>query len=196
MASPPSAAIRRHRPAVVVALSPAVVVAPSSCGRRRPAVIVLRSSSLLRAALVVTLRRRPAASSPRCTVALPLPSPCSSAALLSGRPAYQAAISCIAFSLLRRRLALQSPCPCRRPAPLPPCYPTVLPIKPPSAALPSAAISPPAYQPPSAALLSALLSGRLLPAVTSYCRRLARPPPCRQVPPLLSTYPIAAGSAS
>ena len=61
--------------------------------------------------------------------------------LLSGRPAYQATISCIAFSPLRHYLTLQSPCPCRRPAYLPPCYPAgyCLLSRPTAAALPSSA---------------------------------------------------------
>ena len=159
-----------------------------SSSLHRPAVIVLRSSSLRRPALVVALRRRPTAPSPCCTVALPLPSPCSSAALLSGRPTYQAAISRIAFSLLRRRLAVQSPCPCRRPAPLPPCYPAVLPIKPPSAALPSAAISRIAFGRHQSSCLSAAIS-RL--AIRPSCLSSPCYPPCYPA----SYYPLSRPTA-
>ena len=127
-----------------------VVVAPSSCGRRRPAVIILRSSSLLRPALVVTLHRRPAAPSPRCTVAL-----------------------------LRRRLVVPSPCPCRRPAHLPPCYLAVLPIKPPSAALPSACCTV-ALLCSRPALAVALLLCRL--AIRPSCLSSRHQPHCLQPP--------------
>ena len=120
----------RRRPAVVVAPSPcssAVTLrrrhaTSSPCCAvvsllHRPAHLPVRPYHRPARCIVASLYcHRPAhlpAIRPYCRLAiwpyrhLAVLSPCSSAvSLLSGRPAYQATISCIAFSPLRHRLAL------------------------------------------------------------------------------------------
>ena len=176
----------------VVALSPVVVVAPSFCGRRRPAVVV-RLSSLRRLFIcrhatpssryvVALLRRRLVASSPCSSACYPaVPSPCYLVAstVSSSRVFFENARAsphvffenarvspiCAVALLIGRLPSIRSSClsshhqlHCLQPAAPSPRFAVALPS--PSPCL-------------SAALLSALLSGRLLPAVTSYGRRLA-----------------------
>ena len=150
-------------PSAVVALPP----------RRRPA--SLHPAAVRLASSSHSLRRH----LPSCALPICRRAPCSSAVV---RPADLPSCALLICS--------RAPCPSAvvRPAHLPSC---ALPICR-RAPCPSAVVSPclPASSchqphcllPPSAPLLSGLLSGQLLPAVTPYCRRPAWSPSCRQVP--------------
>ena len=167
----------------------------SSCSRRRSVVLrslsryLLRSLSLRRLAVVVapspcssavTLRRHHATPSP-CSCCHATSSPCCAVASLYRRPAHLPS-PCYPAVPSPCYLAVPSPrCTvalliCRRPTIRPSCLSShhQLHCLQPAAPSPCFAVALPSSSPCfSAALLSALLSGRLLPAVTSYGRRLA-----------------------